>query len=303
MPSRQHDDVLEHLRSIGAMFAGTASDAPPYQGVRLAMEALFTAPALDSCEVTAAAAAGRPAEWIVDRDCNGGRRILFLHGGGYIAGSITSHRNLAMWISKATGCAVLLIDYRLAPEHPFPAAVEDAKDAFLWMRNNGPGQADRAERAFVLGDSAGGGLALSLLLALRNQHEMQADAAVTFSAWTDVSNSSPSMKNNQNPAIGAIKSVVDYFTAEYMQGGDPKQALASPVYADLAGLPPLLLQISDSELVSDDSTRFAEKAKAAGVSVRLETWAGVVHVFQGFVPDLPEAVEAIKSVGRFLRGI
>lgn len=266
------------------------------------MDMLFTAPALESAHVMPASAPAMRAEWVVERGCDTNCRMLFLHGGGYIAGGLGSHRNLAMWISRATGCAVLLIDYRLAPEHPFPAAVEDAISAFRWMVENGPEVASRARHTFVIGDSAGGGLALALLMELRDRREVQADAAVTLSAWTDISNSSPSMIANENPALGALKSVTDYFTSQYLgAGGNARHPLASPVFGDPAGLPPLLMQFSDAEIVRDDSLRFAERARAAGVDVQVDQWSGLVHVWQGFIPMLPEATAAVERAGSFVR--
>jgi acetyl esterase/lipase len=303
MPSQEHDAVLHHLLKVGAMFATPAPDTQPYESMRAAMDLLFTAPALDCVRSQPANFGALRGEWILDADCDHARRLLFLHGGGYISGSIDSHRNLAGWISRAAGCAVLLVDYRLAPEHPFPAAVDDALAAFEWMRANAPHGPEQASRCFVLGDSAGGGLALALLLQLRDQRLRQADAAVTFSAWTDVSNSSRSMIANQNSDLGALKSVADYFTSLYVPQGDARQPLASPVYAELHDLPPLLMQVSEWEIVFDDSVRFANRARAAGVRVELDQWPGLVHVWQGYVPLLPEANEAIRRAGNFLRGI
>ncbi|HEY0745811.1 MAG TPA: alpha/beta hydrolase [Steroidobacteraceae bacterium] len=304
MVSKEHEDVLRHLRDVGALFAAPPADQPPYQSVRAAMKVLFTAPVLDTARVLRAGLETCAAEWVLDQGADPNRRLLFLHGGGYISGSIESHRNFAMWVSRFTGCAVLLIDYRLAPEHPFPAAVLDAVDAFLWMRLNGPHGPEQAQRAFVLGDSAGGGLALALLLWLRDrQKAMQADAAVTFSAWTDVSNSAPSLISNQNEQLGAVKSVVDYFSLEYLQGADPADPFASPLFGNLADLPPLLMQVSTTELVTDDSLRFAEKVRIAGGSVTLQTWEGVVHVWQGYVPHLPEANDALELAGKFIRAL
>lgn len=303
MPSAEHEAVLRHLREVGALFSTPAPGAAQYESVRAAMKSLFTAPPLDTCQVLPAALATPAANWVVDQGSGRDRRMLFLHGGGYIAGGIASHRNFAMWISRVTRCAVLLIDYRLAPEHPFPAAVEDAVQAFLWMRENGPDGPAPAQRSFVLGDSAGGGLALALLLDLRDRHDAQADAAVTFSAWTDLSNSAPSLISNENVELGAVKAVVDYFSAQYLQGADPQNPRASPLFGALAGLPPLLMQVSSAEPIFDDSVRFAEKARAAGVQVALEIWPEMVHVWQGFIPQLTEARRAMERAGTFIRDV
>src|SRR5262249_16248835 len=151
-----HDDVIRHLLKVGALFSNPPPGAQPYESMRAAMDVLFTAPALESARVVEARLPAPRGEGILDSTCSQDRRLLFLHGGGYISGSSQSHRNLATWISRATGCAVLLVDYRLAPEHPFPAAVDDALLAFQWMRGNGPSGPVRAQRCFVLGDLAGG---------------------------------------------------------------------------------------------------------------------------------------------------
>ncbi|HEY2036831.1 MAG TPA: alpha/beta hydrolase [Steroidobacteraceae bacterium] len=304
MPSKEHEEVLRHLRQVGALFANPAAGEPPYQSVRAAMQVLFTAPALESASTAPAALAAPKAEWVLAHGCDPDRRLLFLHGGGYIAGSIDTHRNLAMWTSRVSGCAVLLIDYRLAPEHPFPAAVLDAGEAFLWMRRHGPEGAAPARLAAVIGDSAGGGLTLALLLWLRERHpDSQADGAVTFSAWTDLSNTAPSLVTNQNLELGAVKSVVEYFSAQYLQGADPRDPLASPLFADLSALPPLLMQVSTTEIISDDSLRFAAKVRASGGRVDLQSWHGLVHVWQGYVPLLPEASEALERAGAFIRSL
>jgi acetyl esterase/lipase len=260
--------VIAHLKEVGKLFTSVDAATKPYVTMRLAMDRLFFGELPGPIMFDTAALPGMDAEWVRGSNCIEEQRLLLLHGGGYIAGGIASHRLMAGWLAESAQCAVLLVNYRLAPEHPFPAAVDDAVSAYRWMAENGPSGPAAARRRFVAGDSAGGGLSLVLLLKVRELGIDPCHGAVTFSAWTDVSNSSASMLRNQNVELGAVKSVCDYFTSLYMNGADPFQSLASPVYGDLQGLPPLLLQVSDSELVFDDSVRFAEAMSAAGQFLR-----------------------------------
>ena len=301
MPSSAHEAVLQHLIGLGRRMAAS-SEFAPHVAARAAMEQYFTAPALSSIRILPAAPGSLRAEWLLDRDADCGRRLLFLHGGGYVAGGITAYRNFTMWVAQAVRCAVLLIEYRLAPEHPFPAALEDAVTAFRWMCEHGPEGRAPAQRAFLLGDSAGGGLALATLLALRERNAGRADAAVTFSAWTDLTNSGASMSKNEDPRLGG-KAVPECFAGLYLEGQDPRQPLASPLFATLEGLPPIFMQASAAELFLDDSVRFAKKARAAGGEVHLDIWPDLVHVWQGFAPQLPEASEALRRVGEFIAAI
>ncbi len=281
----------------------STSGLPVQAAARAAMDEYFTATPLPDMRCIPAAVPKLPAEWLVDESLSDERRILFLHGGGYVAGGIKAYRNFGMWIARTMRCAVLLIDYRLAPEHPFPAALEDAVMAFRWMRGHGPLGSAPARRAFVLGDSAGGGLALATLLALRERHADRADAAVTFSAWTDLTNSGESMTALQDPSMGAVKAVPDLFAGLYLERTDPRNPLASPLFGALAGLPPLLMQASTTELFRDDTVRFADKARAAGVDVQVDLWPDLVHVWQGFAPQVPEALDALRRAGEFIQAI
>ncbi len=301
MPSSAHEAVLQHLIELGRRMAAS-SDIAPHVAARAAMEQYFTAPALSRVRVLPAAPAGLRAEWLLDRDADCGRRLLFIHGGGYVAGGITAYRNFTMWVAQAVRCAVLLIEYRLAPEHPFPAALEDAVTAFRWMCEHGPEGRAPARRAFLLGDSAGGGLALATLLALRERKAGRADGAVTFSAWTDLTNSGASMIENADPRLGG-KAVPECFAGLYLEGQDARQPLASPLFANLEGMPPIFMQASAAELLLDDSVRFATKARAVGGEVHLDIWPDLVHVWQGFAPQLPEAIEALRRAGEFIAAI
>jgi acetyl esterase/lipase len=300
MSSEALATVRQHLIGLGRRMAASSAQ-PPEVAARAAMEEYFTAPPLANVHRLPADLGCLPAEWLLERDSDGSRRLLFLHGGGYVAGGITAYRNFAMWVAQATRCAVLLIEYRLAPEHPFPAALEDAVAAFRWMREHGPDGSAAAGRAFLVGDSAGGGLALATLLALRERYGERADAAVTFSAWTDLTNSGASMIENQEPDLGAVKAVPDLFAGLYLQGTDPRHPLASPLFADLKGLPPLLMQASAAEQFRDDTVRVARKILSGGGEASFELWPELVHVWQGFAPQLPEASAALRRAGDFIQ--
>jgi len=301
MACKAHEAVRQHLIALGQRMG--ASGLPVQAAARAAMDEYFTATPLPQIRCLPAAVPQLRAAWLVDENLSSERRMLFLHGGGYVAGGIRAYRNFAMWIARAMHCAVLLIDYRLAPEHPFPAALEDAVMAFQWMREHGPLGRAPAQRTFLLGDSAGGGLALAALLALRERHEDLGDATVTFSAWTDLTNSGASMMANEDLSLGAVKAVPDLFAGLYLQQIDPRNPLASPLFGALDGLPPLLMQASTTELFLDDTVRLAEKAQNAAVEVHLDLWSDLVHVWQGYAPLLPEAIEALRRAGEFIQAI
>jgi epsilon-lactone hydrolase len=243
---------------------------------------------------------GRAAEWLVPDRADDSVRIVHLHGGGYIAGSIHSHRALAARIAQATGCVALIVDYRLAPEDPFPAALADAIAALEHVAMHGPGGAPGPPaHLFVVGDSAGGGLALATLLATRDR--VPVTAAVTLSPWTDLSNSGATFATRRAADPILAPHMMGPSADAYLAGRDPLDALASPLYADLAGLPPLLMQVGDAEILLDDTVRFAAKAGAAGVDVTCEVWPEMVHVWHTFAAMLPEARDAITRVGEYLR--
>lgn len=242
-------------------------------------------------------AGGVPAEWISAPGAEADRVIYYLHGGGYNIGSIVSHRELVSRISRAAGARALAIDYRLAPEHPFPAAVEDSLAGYRWLLSGG---ADPA-RLVVAGDSAGGGLTVATLVALRDAGDPLPAAAVCLSPWVDMEGLGESMRTK-----GDLDPMVQYEhllkgASAYLAGADPSHPLAAPLYADLSGLPPLLIQVGTAETLLDDSTRLAKRAKAAGMDVTLEVCDDMIHVFQFFAAMLPEGRQAIDRIGGFIR--
>ena len=242
-------------------------------------------------------AGGIAGEWITAPGARPDRIIYWLHGGGYCIGSINTHRALVAGISAASGARALVIDYRLAPEHPFPAAVEDAVSGYLWLLSTGVDPA----QIIIGGDSAGGGLTMATLLALKGGDKPLPAAAVCISPWTDMTMTGESLvsKAEADPMIAqdGITRVRD----AYVGTSDPHEPLASPIYADLSGLPPLLIQVGENEVLLDDSTRLAERAKAAGVDVTLEAWPDMIHVWHFFAAILPEGQQAIERIGEFVR--
>ena len=240
---------------------------------------------------------GIPAEWMTAPGVDTDRALLYLHGGGYVIGSIGTHRGLTGALSKAANCRVLSLDYRLAPEHPYPAAVEDATSAYRWLLAQGI----NAKKISISGDSAGGGLTLATLLALKDAGDELPGAAAPISPWTDMEGTGESMKTKVelDPMVepGGLMGMAKF----YMGDGDYRAPTASPLYGDFSGLPPLLIQVGDLETLLDDATRVTEKAKAAGVDVTLEVWEGMVHVWHLFAPMVPEGREAITRIGQFLQ--
>lgn len=241
-------------------------------------------------------AGGVPAAWITAPGARPEAVVLYLHGGGYIVGSIVSHRELASRISRAAAARVLLIDYRLAPEHPHPAAVDDATAAYRWLVGTGISPS----RIAIAGDSAGGGLTVAALVALRDARQPLPAAAVCISPWVDLEGLGDSMttKAAADPMVepGGLHQMAEM----YLAGQDPRTPLAAPLYADLSGLPPLLIQVGTAETLLDDSTRLAERARKANVPVTLEVWEDMIHVWHVFAGMLPEGRKAIGAIGSFL---
>jgi acetyl esterase/lipase len=240
---------------------------------------------------------GVKSEWISAPEADPGRAILYLHGGGYVIGSIATHRALAGRLSRAAKARVLVIDYRLAPEHPFPAAVDDSVAAYRWMLAQGL----KPSRIAVSGDSAGGGLSAATLVAIRDAKLPLPAAGALLSPWVDMEGIGASMTSNDSVDPMVHKDGLLGMAKAYLGGKDPRSPLAAPLYADLAGLPPLLIQVGTSETLLDDAARLAERAKKAGVNVTYEPWQNMIHVWQIFAPILDEGQQAIDKIGAFVR--
>jgi acetyl esterase/lipase len=246
---------------------------------------------------------GLPGQWVVAGNADPEQRLLYLHGGGFVAGSSDYYLTLAARLSLATGCAVLAPDYRLAPEHPFPRGLDDSLFAFHWLRRNGPTGEQPGRAVSIAGDSAGGGLVLSMLLALRDAGQPQPAAAVSLSPFADLTLTGESLRSEApNDPIMSPLCLPD-FVSRYLAGADPTQPLASPIFGDYHGVCPLLIQVGEHEIIRDDSVRAAEQARAAGVAVTLEVWKGMFHVFQSHKPLLPEGSLAIRHIAEFLDAV
>jgi acetyl esterase/lipase len=239
-------------------------------------------------------AAGVPAEWVTTPQSGDDRVVFYLHGGGYTQGSPATHRELASRVARAAQARVLSIDYRLAPAHPFPAAVEDSLSAWRWLVGSGTPPAHIA----IAGDSAGGGLTVATLLALRDAGEPMPACAVCLSPWFDLEGAGESALADQDPIVER-QHMLDV-AAVYLAGADSRHPHASPLHGAFAGLPPLLIQVGTHDLLLDDSRRLATAAKAAGVEVDLEVWEGLIHVWHIWGDALPEGRRALAKIGDFI---
>jgi acetyl esterase/lipase len=238
-----------------------------------------------------------PVEWVLTPGADADVRLLYLHGGGWVSGSGGNYLPLAADLSVAAKCAVLLPDYRLAPEHPFPAGLDDCVATHDWLVANGPSGPGRAKATFIAGDSAGGNLTLATLLALRDRKLPLPAGGIALSAATDFTLASESLATVHDPIISSR--TMPEFRSRYLKKSDPRNPLASPIFGDFRGIPPLLIQAGNQEMLRDDSIRVAKKAAADGVSVNLEIWPSMVHVFQ--IRGLPESREAIAHIATFMR--
>ncbi len=240
---------------------------------------------------------GVPGEWIAAPGADPETVIYYLHGGGYTIGSVNSHRQMISIISRSSGARAFAIDYRLAPENTFPAAIEDATKAYRWLLAQGVDPA----RTVIAGDSAGGGLTVATLLSLRESRDPLPAAAVLISPWTDMEGAGESMKTRADVDPMIRPDASNASANAYLGGADPRNPLASPIYADLSGLPPMLIHVGDAEVLLDDSNRLAAKAKADGVDVTLEVWDEMIHVWHYWADRLPEAQQAIDRISEFVR--
>ena len=225
------------------------------------------------------------------------RAVLYLHGGGYVFGSPRSHKDLGEFLSKAAKAQVFVLDYRLAPEHPYPAAVDDATAAYRWLLGSG----FKPERIAVSGDSAGGGLCAATLLSIKKHALPMPACAVPLSPWADLECTSETFETNAAIDPMVQREMTNKLAAMYAPNA-LKDPLASPLHGDFKGLPPLLIQVGERETLLGDSLRMEALAKKAGVPVRLEVEPGQIHVFQIFASRLDEGVAAIDRMGRFILG-
>jgi epsilon-lactone hydrolase len=279
-PRRSSDIQLEDARRSIARFARLVP--PPPRGT----------------ELTVVDAGGVKAERVATPGSRPGRYVLHLHGGAYLLGFPALFRDFTWRIADAAGARVLCLDYRLAPEHPFPAALEDVIAAYRWLISEG---ADPHQVALI-GDSSGGGLALASMMRLRDEGLPLPAAAAVLSPWTDLALTGQSLTayglSDPMVPVELMPKAVDL----YLAGADPRSPYASPLYGDAAGLPPTLILVGSDEALCDDAVRMAERLRAAGGDVELEVWPRMFHVWPMFARILPEARAAIARIGAFLQG-
>ena len=244
-------------------------------------------------------AGGVRAEWTATAGDARDAALLYFHGGGYVIGSLDSHRHLVAELGRACGVAALALDYRLAPEHPFPAAVEDALAGYRFLLGRGvaPG------RIALAGDSAGGGLVVAAMVAIREAGLPQPAGGWCISPWVDMEAIGETMTSRAAADPTVQKPGLLDMARLYLGGADPRSPLAAPIYADLAGLAPLLIQVGACETLLDDALRLAKTAGAADVRVDLEIWPEMIHVWHLFHPELAAGRRAIAAGGGFIRSL
>jgi acetyl esterase/lipase len=292
-------DVSKQVRDmVVKQYAAFNDNTLPIEVMRQGMEqAMAAIPLLPGLETEKVSLNSVPGEWVRMPGVATDKVLLFLHGGAYTMGSIPTYRDLASRLSQASGVQVLLVDYRLAPEHPYPAAIEDALKAYNWLLHNGFAPSQIA----IGGDSAGGGLTLATLLSIRQAGDGPLPAAaILLSPWADLSNSGESYTSRAS-VDPVIKPGDDTrHIKDYARAHNVRNPLISPVYANLQNLPPLMIHVGNDEVLLDDSTRVAKNAKAAGIEVQLKVWEDMWHVFQAYAMMLPEAQQSINELGAFV---
>jgi monoterpene epsilon-lactone hydrolase len=291
MASEELKAVVEMMRNQ----QGVAAEGLSMQERREGMEAMLAAiPMPEDIETTAVDIGGVPGRWVVAPGARDDAFVVYYHGGGYVMGSLDTHQELMGRISRVCQAKVLGVDYRLAPEHVYPAAVEDGVSSYEWLLAQG---ADPS-RIMLAGDSAGGGLTMATLLSIRDKGGILPIGAMMFSPWTDLTASGESATSRAEADPMIVLPALLEIAGIYCAATDASDPLISPVFADLRGLPPLLIQVGDAEVLLDDAARLADSAKSAGVMALYQVWDEAFHVFQ-IMPDLPEAADALQKVGKF----
>jgi acetyl esterase/lipase len=306
-PSEGQRTVLATLSRVPALIEGLG-EAERIAALRRFMDGMFGDEDLGASFVPVGAGRVR-GEWVSAPGADPSRRVLYIHGGAFTTGSPLSHRRLTSEFAKMTGGVVFAVDYRLMPEHRRVDGIEDCRAAYRRLLDHGPGGASPASKVWVAGDSAGGNLALALAAWVRDAGLRAPDGVVAFSPFTDTTLGSPSLRANLardamlGPLFGALAKFPDTLLRWLMwirNRINPRDARISPAHGDLARLPPTLVQASEAEMLRDDARRYVNRAVAAGSPARLQTWDHMVHVWQIFHRELPEAREALEEVRKFL---
>lgn len=296
MPSAEMAAITEMMRQ--ARGAPNLSAPASVEEMRAQMESLLASlPKVDGVSTEPVDAAGIPAEWTVPQDREVRGTILYLHGGGYYEGSVSTHRRLVAALCLAAGARGLSVDYRLAPENRFPAAVEDAVAAYRWLTSDG---VEEPASVVVAGDSAGGGLTFATLIALRDAGDAMPAGAFGISPWTDLAAIGESLvtRKDRDPYIDPTS--IAETVRRYVDDSQRRNPLASPLYGNLTGLPPLLIHVGGAEVLYDDAARMAAAAREAGVEVEFADWPDAFHVWHMMAGLLPEADEAVSAAGAWI---
>jgi len=302
MPSPEHEALVAALSANA--HGGPVSTIDEMRAAMASLAGAFAEmPYPAEVKQEAVDAGGVAAYWFVPPSPAADRAILYLHGGGYVMGSVATHRSLIARLAQATGIRCLALDYRLAPEHPFPAAIDDVRAAWRWLRGRGLTPAQIA----IAGDSAGGGLTLGSLVALRDAGEPLPAAAVVLSPLADLELTGSSAHSGIDDPMVTVE-VTRVMADAYLRGRgeagarpvDIRDPRVSPIHADYKGFPPLLIEVGTREILLDDALRVAERARKAGIEVEIEIGEGLTHVWQ-LHPHLPEAATSVERIAGFLR--
>jgi epsilon-lactone hydrolase len=289
----------QDIKTVRMLLAAVrGQDQPPLAELRArydGISAMFSLP--DGVTVEKIDAGGVPAERLSGSSSLAGRTMLYLHGGGYAIGSPVSHRHVAGALVEAAEATLVVPDYRLAPEHKYPCAIHDSLAAYSWLLEGG----QDPKQLVIAGDSAGGGLALATMISVRNQGLPLPAAAVLISPWVDLAGTGGTLDTLQARDPVVQKAGLFDMATYYLGERDPRTPLASPLYADLSGLPPLLIQVGTEEVLLDDSLRLNHRAREQGVRTTLEVWDEMIHVWHFFYPQLQEGREAIGHIGDYVR--
>jgi acetyl esterase/lipase len=291
--SAEHDAMVARIIEGGLRTPEELPSAATFRAMRDAETSSPLVP-VDGFVLSSTEAGGVPVLSVTPEDRPPVSTVVYFHGGGYLWMTPQTHLPVMVAVSRVTGARCVGVHYRRAPEHPFPAAVEDAVTAYRWLLDEG----NAPETIALVGDSAGGGLALAALVALRDQGIELPAAAICFSPWTDLAVRGPSADSAEDPVVSG--DALRMMARAYLGGSDPTAALASPLYADLTGLPPLQIQVGSRESLLDDARRLAHRGRQDGVDVTYVEHPGVIHMWIVFGPEIPESEAAFSLLGAFL---
>jgi acetyl esterase/lipase len=305
MPSPQFQKLLDSLGQSSANTEASRDEiiAAYRQQISDCLVIDGVAPSIAKATKVEKVLAGEvPSEWVLAEGADPDLRIMYIHGGGFMAGTLDCYRHVVEALSRASGMAVLAIDYRLAPENPFPAGLDDCVAAWIWMLTHGPMGEGAPRAAFQAGDSAGGHLALALMLRLRDEDKSLPKATAAFSPGADFTGSGPSMTERAEIDPSFNRQKLDWVASVYVTDGTPlTDPYVSPYFGDFSGLPPFLIQTGEREVLHDDGKRVVEKARKAGVDARFKTLPGLIHGTECWCHFVPEGLATLNEAGAFLK--